>query len=282
MITDRAKIVERVRALLSMTVENGCTEAEAMSAAAKAAALMEDYDLSLRDVEDVSDTRIAQQSAPMPSTQNRRHMHPAGIYTAVAIGEFFDCKCWRNQTEIIFFGDRDDVLLAHVTLNMIRVAMDREVDTFMQGAGAGLAEHPATLRASFVRGMGHRVSNRFAELKFERSRKAQSRGNELVVLKGAIVDAEFAKLFPNGLGKASQQKPAGSDLAYAYGAEAGDQLNILTKEIDQKSGSENNDPQKTVSAVSIRNDFRSPRTTVSELTAVWVKSLVRRAFALMR
>jgi hypothetical protein len=78
---ERAKIVERARALLSMTIENGCAEAEAMTAAAKAAKLMEEYDLALGDIEDVQDARVAQQSAPMQSEQNRRHMHAAGLWT---------------------------------------------------------------------------------------------------------------------------------------------------------------------------------------------------------
>ncbi|MEM7778062.1 MAG: DUF2786 domain-containing protein [Pseudomonadota bacterium] len=231
MSNERDRIVERVRALLSMTVDNGCTEAEAMTAADKAAQLMAEHDLTYTDVEDVNDTRIAQQSAPMPSGQNRRHMHAAGLYAAVAIGDFFDCKCWRDQTEIIFFGDRDDVMLAHVTLNMIRVAMDRELEVFMSDEGCLMDEHPATLKASFLRGMGERISTRFIALKHDRWRKSRSRGNELVVLKGELVDAEFAKLFPNGLGRAHRQKPVGSELAYAYGVDAGNRQNILTDEV---------------------------------------------------
>lgn len=229
MQTEREKIVERVRALLSMTVENGCTEAEAMTAAGKAAKYMEAYDLTYKDVEDVNDTRIAQQSSPMPSAQNRRHMHAAGLYTAVGIGDFFDCRCWRDQTEINFFGDRDDVMLAHVTLNMMRIAMDRELDDFMEREGWSIDVHHATLKASFLRGMGHRIHERFAELKHERQNKTRSRGNELIVVKGELVDAEFAKLFPDGLGKTRPQKPVGSDLAYAYGADAANRQNILTE-----------------------------------------------------
>lgn len=216
-----------------MTVQNGCTEAEAMTAAAKAAKLMEEYDLALGDIEDVQDTRVGQQSEPMQSAQNRRHMHPAGIYAAVAIGDFFDCKCWRHQVEIIFFGAKDDVMLAHVTLNMIRVAMDRELEVFLHGPALAIEGHPATLKASFLRGMGQRVSGRFLILKQARTAQARSRGNELVVLKGALVDAEFAKLFPNGLGKGNQQKPTGNDWAYSYGAEAANGLNLFTKEVEE-------------------------------------------------
>jgi hypothetical protein len=228
---ERAKIVERARALLSMTIENGCTEAEAMTAAAKAAKLMQDYDLALGDIEDVQDTRVAQQSAPMQSMQNRRHMHSAGVWTAPAVADFFDCKCWRDHTEIIFFGSKDDVVLAHVMLNMIRVAMDRDLQSFMDGPGLEIDAHPATLKASFLRGMGQRVSERFDILKHERTAMARSRGNELVVMKGALVDTEFAKLFPNGLGKASRQKPTNNEWAYAHGADAADSLNLFAEEV---------------------------------------------------
>jgi hypothetical protein len=236
-VTDSAKqrerIVERARALLSMTVQNGCTEAEAMTAAGKGAKLIGESDLALGDVEDVHDTRVGQQSEPMQSAQNRRHMHAAGVYASVTIGEFFDCKCWRDQVEIIFFGAKDDVMLAHVTLNMVRVAMDRDLSVFLQGPALEIEGHPATLKASFLRGMADRIAGRFTILKQERTAQARSRGNELVVLKGSLVDAEFAKLFPNGLGKANQQKPTGNDWAYSYGAEAADGLNLLTKEVEE-------------------------------------------------
>jgi hypothetical protein len=99
----RAKIIERVRALLAMTTKNGCTEAEAMTAAAKAAELMEEYDLELRDVKSLEDERIPQQSRPFAADGRPREMHAAGIYVSLAIANFFDCKCWRSGTEVIFF-----------------------------------------------------------------------------------------------------------------------------------------------------------------------------------
>src|SRR6476660_1628602 len=118
----RARIIEKVRALLTMTVKNGCTEAEAMTAAAMATRLMEDYDLVFADVRTVHDERIARESKPFPSTEQPRQMHAAGIYVAVTVAEFFDCKCWRNHTDIVFFGMKDDVELAHIMLAMVRFA----------------------------------------------------------------------------------------------------------------------------------------------------------------
>ena len=44
-MNERSKIAARIRALLAKTVENGCTEAEALSAAAKVAELLDRHDL---------------------------------------------------------------------------------------------------------------------------------------------------------------------------------------------------------------------------------------------
>ncbi|MCF1485061.1 DUF2786 domain-containing protein [Agrobacterium vitis] len=43
---DRESLIKKVRALMAKTVDNGCTEAEAMAAAEKVAALMRDHSLS--------------------------------------------------------------------------------------------------------------------------------------------------------------------------------------------------------------------------------------------
>ena len=48
---DLEKLKGRIQALRAKTVENGCTEEEALSAAAKVADLLDQYDLSLTDVE---------------------------------------------------------------------------------------------------------------------------------------------------------------------------------------------------------------------------------------
>ena len=47
----RASIAARIRALLAMTLENGASENEAVFAAKQAAKLLEEYDLSMDEVE---------------------------------------------------------------------------------------------------------------------------------------------------------------------------------------------------------------------------------------
>ena len=45
------KLRTRIQGLRAKTIDNGCTESEALSAAAKVAELLDRYDLSLTDVE---------------------------------------------------------------------------------------------------------------------------------------------------------------------------------------------------------------------------------------
>jgi hypothetical protein len=189
----RARMIERVRALLAMTTKNGGTEAEAMSAAAKAAELMEQYDLELADVKSLEDERIGQQSKPFAADGRPREMHAAGIYVSVAIANFFDCKCWRNATEVIFFGMKDDVELAHAMLSMIRLAMDRELMDFMANEAAKGAGRPRSLMTSFMKGMGHRVRDRIAQLKDARTANVRAKGKDLVMVKGNLVEAGLCR-----------------------------------------------------------------------------------------
>ncbi|RYJ03496.1 MAG: DUF2786 domain-containing protein, partial [Acetobacteraceae bacterium] len=49
--TELAKVKARIRALAAKTVERGCSEAEAMAAAAKVGELLEVYGLSMSEVE---------------------------------------------------------------------------------------------------------------------------------------------------------------------------------------------------------------------------------------
>jgi hypothetical protein len=54
-MADRNSIIEKIKALLSKTTENGCTEAEMLSSLAKASAMMDTYDMTDADVQIAKD-----------------------------------------------------------------------------------------------------------------------------------------------------------------------------------------------------------------------------------
>ena len=145
--------------------------------------------------------------------------HAAEVYVAPAVGEFFDCKCWRNETESIFFGPWADVERAHVMLATIRSAMDREFADFFETGTGG--ENPKALASSFSKGMGHRIGERLQRFKAERSVTG-------VLARGKHFAVAFTKLFQGAQPKAAGQRTASNTtIAYAAGVQAGDRVELL-------------------------------------------------------
>ena len=141
-------------------------------------------------------------------------VHAAELYAAPAIGEFFDCKCWRNGGETFFFGQWADVERAHAMLATIRSVMEREFADFFE-AGAG-GENPKALAAAFSKGMGHRISQRLQRLKAGRPAN--------VLASGKVLAAAFAQLL-TGI-PLKRTRPSISTIAYAAGVEAGDRVEL--------------------------------------------------------
>ena len=59
MIDSRKKMLERVRAIVAKTIDNGCTESEAVAALAKAQELMAAYDISEAELGQTEETEAA-------------------------------------------------------------------------------------------------------------------------------------------------------------------------------------------------------------------------------
>ena len=142
-------------------------------------------------------------------------IHAAELFVAPAIGEFFDCKCWRNQAESFYFGQWEDVERAHAMLAMIRSAMEREAADFFETRTGG--ENPKLLAASFSKGMGLRIGQRLRRLKAGPVATSLSRIKDLA-------DA-FAKFLQQAPLKGDM--PTISTIAYAAGVKAGDRVELI-------------------------------------------------------
>lgn len=96
-------IIDKIRKLLSATTGNGCTEGEAMNAAALAARLMDKYNIDEADI-------LAGQAEASDALFDRiGHDHPVA-YAAAAIGRFTGCRIYchngtdRVETKDLFGG----------------------------------------------------------------------------------------------------------------------------------------------------------------------------------
>jgi hypothetical protein len=111
-MADRAKLFDKIRALLAKTTERGCTEAEALAALDKARAMMDAYEVTEADLQLTRD-----EAAVLHRTEagNDPHHTKRGLYMAVA--RFCDCEGWlikvrRNIDQIVFCGMPSDVQFA--------------------------------------------------------------------------------------------------------------------------------------------------------------------------
>jgi hypothetical protein len=67
-MADRNSIVEKIRALLSKTVENGCTEAEMLAALDRAAAMRDAYDIGDEELQLTREEKVVLHADPEDAT----------------------------------------------------------------------------------------------------------------------------------------------------------------------------------------------------------------------
>jgi len=230
----------RIQALRAKTVEQGCTEEEALAAAEKVAELLDRHGLSLSELEM---RRQTCEGAAIETGRKRR----APIDDAVpTVAHFCDCRYWietgsDGELRFVFFGLPADVTAARCLYDLIAEAV--VVETAMFKAGPLYAEHHSHQRAgatrSFQTGMIHEIAGKLADLKRRRGQATlKSSGRDLVPLKADIVEEEMGRL---GMRFTEKTVRAGRSVlkdAYHAGRVAGRAFELEPKINDSSSTSE--------------------------------------------
>lgn len=221
---DRLKT--RIQGLRAKTTANGCTEGEALLAAAKVAELLDRYDLSLSDVE------IRQAPCERRAFETRRKKRIPLDDGVGAIARFCDCRVWREknpagEARYVFFGLRADVEAAHYLTELIDEAVRSELGRFKTGAAYQRFRHQERhlANASFTLGMVGSIADKLTAMKAARDQANAGAGRDLVPIKTAVVDAELDKL---NLTLRAVRRPARrvAPSAYEAGGAAGASLAI--------------------------------------------------------
>ena len=220
------KLKARIQALRAKTIANGCTEDEALSAAAKVAELLDRHDLSLSDVE----LKTSPCARKVYETHRKKRIPLDDCIGAIA--RFCDCRVWRERTpageaSYVFFGLTADVEVAHYLAELIDGAVRAELGRFKTSTEYGRFRHQERhlANASFALGMVASVADRLVAMKASRDQANASTGRGLVVLKTSVVDAEFDKLDLK-LRTARATSRMVSMAAYEAGGAAGETLAI--------------------------------------------------------
>src|SRR5262249_40941735 len=159
------KLKTRIQALRAKTIANGCTEDEAISAAAKVAELLDRHDLSLSDVE-----MRAAPCVELAYQSPRKKRIPLDECVG-AIAEFCDCAVWREKDDgaarHVFFGLPADAAAAHALAELIDAAVRTELGRYKTTRDYGLFRHQERhlANASFALGMVASIADKLVAMK---------------------------------------------------------------------------------------------------------------------
>lgn len=215
-MNDREKLAARIRALKAKTVENGCTEGEALSAAEKLAQLLADHNMTL----DEADLRAS------PFT---RHDHngtgSVGLKlwkVAISIAALTNTRTWTGgrdaPTGITFLGLAHEVEVAAYMLAICERAMRTETANLMRRLRHLPQLKQAAKVVPFIDGMADRLAKRIREMI-----PPMPAGTGLVVLRNALIDQEMNRQGIELESGGPARRPLDT-AAYRAGLSAGDRV----------------------------------------------------------
>jgi hypothetical protein len=234
-----AKVKERIRNMAARTVSAGCTEAEANQAMIKVGELLEQYNLSMSEVDVRAETCIQ-----MVCGTGKLKLAQHAVFT-FSLGRFCNVKCWSSKAAkewtFVFFGLESDVQMASYLFQVIDRAMATEVARYKHTPEYQFASvHRKRLSNSFQNGFAYRINERLARLSYDaevarQANPTMSSSTALVVVaKSKRVEEEFRKTGTRLRMRTNATRTTEHGSA-AAGRAAGDKVN-LSRPVEGSSG----------------------------------------------
>jgi hypothetical protein len=184
-MTNREGLLDKIRALLAKTTENGCTEAEMLAALAKARAMRDAYSVS------DSELQLAKAEAAIlrhePEDPNDPHNIKWRLVGSVAT--FCDCEVWSDvgsrHRSFTFCGMRADVEWAAWLLDYLTDFVAGELVLYLMTSFAPKSERREVIRG-FVMGAADQISQQLMKLAKPPADQG-SNGRALVAVKSAAI-----------------------------------------------------------------------------------------------
>lgn len=217
---DRSRLLDKIRALMSKTTDNGCTEQEALAALDKARAMMDAYEVTEADLQLTKEQAAVLRSEPEGTTDP--HGIKRGIASAVA--KFCDCKVWRSGHGLTFCGLKADAQFATWLTDHLAAFVQGELMRHLTGSLATRGERRLQI-TGFVGGCCARISERLNGLCVQSAAAASPNSKALVVAKQSLI-AERMAAANITLGKSRRSARRMDAASYAAGKSAGDRASF--------------------------------------------------------
>jgi len=222
-MADRNSIIDKIKALLSKTKENGCTEEEELSALAKARAWIDTHEISNDELQLSREEKAILHDE---SEVDALDTHKIKWYLGRGVGRYCNVQIYRNRSKagLTFVGFKSDIdfaawLLDHLSDFVHNVLFEHLLDCL---APEG-KERKEEIRG-FVIGCTDRITARLIAMCDQSKNARTTNGKALVVIKDhAIKDllkAEGITL------RSSCSRARFSDGARVAGQNAGDLANF--------------------------------------------------------
>ena len=195
---ERQEILNKLKAFSQRTVENGCTENEAIAAAKAMQSLQNKYNCTLTEL-DISMTEYVKDSLKL----GNRVKHP--VWGALyGVQTFTETKIVSYGTEATVFGQQHKVDNAMYLLTLLQSAMELEWLNYRASEDyyeEAFSHHPRSIRTSFMNGMASRLGSRLVAMHKESRQDVEqpkaSNGTALVVIADNALEDSFRKEYPN-------------------------------------------------------------------------------------
>jgi hypothetical protein len=222
MTTQREGLLDKIRGLLAKTLDNGCTESEAMAALDKARAMMDAYSVSESELSLTKEEKAILRREP-PGTKDP---HQIKWHLLSSVARFCGCQGWRKTHEriLVFCGLPSDAQFATWLLDTLTAFVQAELTNYLMDADPSKQDRREAIR-SFVAGCTIRISQRLDDLCKQSENVATSNAKALVVIKGQAVKAKLDELGIH-ICKSYGSCGAGDESSYRAGKAAGDRASF--------------------------------------------------------
>jgi hypothetical protein len=218
---NRNSIIDKIKALLAKTTENGATEAEMLSALDKARAMMDAYEISDDELQLVKEEGVTLRA----DAPDLKDPHSIKWRLSYSVAEFCGVQIYRarHETGLRCIGLPSDVEFAMWLLDTLADFVFAELYAHLIGCLAPQSERRVIMR-SFTEACCERIGDRLLAL-VKRS-KPTGNGRALIVVKDAAIKA-FMKANDIHLRTCSGRSSSDIDFAaQSAGRAAGDRASF--------------------------------------------------------
>jgi hypothetical protein len=220
---NRNSIIDKIKALLAKTRENGATEAEMLSALAKARAWMDAYEITDDELALTKQEAVTLHTDP----PDLKDPHSIKWRLCYSVAQFCGVQIYRSphQTGLKCIGLPSDVEFAMWLLDTLADFVFAELYSHLIGCLAPQSERRVIMR-SFTEACCDRIGDRLLELVKQSTSAMTGNGRALVVVKDEAIEA-FMKANDIHLRTCSGHASSNVDLAaQSAGRAAGDRASF--------------------------------------------------------